>query len=574
VINARTQPGWQEAKLIEKTPSVFLANGGKYSPEVVDGYLTAMGEPGKPIPITAVPWYAWWRQLLVWGAIITLILLGVISLSLIVHPQWAARERLRYPLAELAISLFSEDERGRTAIFSERAFWVGLTIFLLIRFTNGLHDWFPKFIQIPLAFDFSAIRTKMPVFMQTPNAGFLARPTIYPAAVGLAFLLASDIAFSLGISNIVTVLIYYGMISSGLDVSRSYMTGGVMDWQGFGAFLGFAVMLVYIGRRYYWKTLKQAITFIPQPETETASVWACRSLIVCMAGVVGILVAVGLDWPLAVLSVACMMLVFVVCARLTAECGIFFFKPVWMISGIVAGMFGLTTLGPKAIIIIGLFIYALTFDAFECLMPFAVNGLKILSSTTRNVGRVAPMLGLALVLTLVVAVPIALWSDYNLRPDMRTGGSTAEVYNAAQRAHTQLTLAGEAERVSQYSSWDRLKNMHPSGGFLVAVGIGFSLLILFSLLRLRYTWWPLHPVLILGFGAWTVAKFSTSFFIGWFLKTVITRFGGAAAYRRVRPLMIGVIAGDLTGVFILKMVSWVYYAITGTSGTGAHAWYP
>ena len=33
------------------------------------------------------------------------------------HRQWANKERLRYPLAELATSLFSEDKKGRTAIF-------------------------------------------------------------------------------------------------------------------------------------------------------------------------------------------------------------------------------------------------------------------------------------------------------------------------------------------------------------------------------------------------------------------------------------------------------------------------
>ena len=109
----RTHPGWQKAGVLNETPPQLLANGGKYSEKVVENYVTAMGEPGAPIAFKDVPWHAWRQPLMIWGAVIALILLAVISLSVLVHRQWADKERIRYPLAELARSLLEQDEKGR-----------------------------------------------------------------------------------------------------------------------------------------------------------------------------------------------------------------------------------------------------------------------------------------------------------------------------------------------------------------------------------------------------------------------------------------------------------------------------
>ena len=53
------------------------------------------------------------------------------------------------------------------------------------------------------------------------------------------------------------------------------------------------------------------------------------------------------------------------CARQNAECGTFFYKPTWMMPGVLVGLFGLTTLGPTMIIILGMVMYVLMGDPFE-----------------------------------------------------------------------------------------------------------------------------------------------------------------------------------------------------------------
>jgi hypothetical protein len=281
------------------------------------------------------------KPLAIWTGVIACVLVGVISLSVLVHRQWADRERIRYPIAEMASSLLRQDESGLPAILRNRLFWIGLSIPLFIRLTHGIHLWAPNSIVIPLNFDFSALRVKFPEFMRTPGANYLSAVTLYPAVIGFTFLLASEIGLSLGIANLVSVFVLYILLTAGLDVSGGSMEGSVLQWQNFGSFLAAGLMLVYIGRRYYWQTLREAVTFVRGGETGSAPVWAFRVLLLCVAGAIAILAFSGLDWPLAALGVLLTLLLFLVCARLNAECGTFFFAPAWTMPAIWC--FGTTT---------------------------------------------------------------------------------------------------------------------------------------------------------------------------------------------------------------------------------------
>ena len=50
-------------------------------------------------------------------------------------------------------------------------------------------------------------------------------------------------------------------------------------------------------------------------------------------------------------------------------------------------------------------------------------------------------------------------------------------------------------------------------------------------------------------------KMAWSFLIGWVIKIVVTRYGGARLYKRLKPLMIGLIVGDVLGRFLPGAVS-------------------
>lgn len=561
MLNMRAHPEWRQMKLLEYTPSVLLANEGKDTEEVVSYYKDVMGKPGEPINIKEVPWHAWWKPLGVWSVLLLFIILGIVSLAVIVHHQWAKKERIRYPIAEVASSLLKSDENGDFPILHDKLFWIGVAIPFSISLINSINAWIPQIPTVQLRLDFWAIGTKFPALAQTPGASRLLGPSISLACVGLSFLLASDIAFSLGITSPVSVIVTYMMISFGVYTTDDSMLGGHISWQNFGSCLGLVATLLYIGRRYYWSTLKQAVTFIKQDDTTETSVHACRLFILSFIGASTVLIAVGLDWTLAIFSIFCVFLLFLVCGRMNAECATFYYAPSWMLPGVVVGLMGLSILGPRMLIIIGLVSFVLTFDPFDSLMPSALNTLKITEDSGHEPGKTSKLILIGILVTLAVAIPAALWTDYNFAADLRHGGNTEAIYRAAERAVSELNMSGKLDDVDKYRPIQRILHMKTESRCLLAIVLGFGLFTLCGWLRLRFAWWPLHPVLLLGFGSWPIATYSASFFTGWLIKSAVMKFGGVTTYLKLKPLMIGMVAGDLAGRLVASLSNWLQMII-------------
>ena len=45
-------------------------------------------------------------------------------------------------------------------------------------------------------------------------------------------------------------------------------------------------------------------------------------------------------------------------------------------------------------------------------------------------------------------------------------------------------------------------------------------------------------------------------------KTVVIKYGGNSVYNKVKPVMIGLLAGELLGAFIPSVTAAIYYFIT------------
>ncbi|MFA6134767.1 MAG: DUF6785 family protein [Phycisphaerae bacterium] len=568
-----TNPGWRKNAVLSYAPPSALVAGGRNDARATDGYLTGLGDSEHSIALDQVPWDLWLAPLATWLPLVLLCALAVICLSVVVHPQWADREKLRYPIAELSTLLMAQEDGSLIGpLFRNKLFWVGAITVLAIRLCNLLYLWFPEhFMEIPLELDFTPLGWRYPYLQGMPDASFLLRPLIIPTAIGFTFFLALDISFSMALTGVLTPLILWAMVGADFDISGTFMGGGLREWQGFGSFLGYALILIYIGRRYYWDTLVQAVTGIPRSDVTPAGLWACRGLILVLGGMVLLLTRLGLDWPLAILVVGLTMLLFLVLARINAECGVFFFKPSWAVPGVLVGLFGSETLGPGMILIIGMVYIVLSSDPFEALIPYVTNGLRITSWFGGRPGRVGLSLAATFAITLAVAIPVGLWADYNYGkgvPEERV----SEPFNATDRVVTQLSLVGQLNEVVNWTSVDRLAHMRPSHEFLVAAGVGFVLILIIARMRLRYAWWPIHPIILLGLGTWSMEKFGFSFFLGWLGKLVVMKIGGPKSYYNARYLMVGVIAGDLLGGLLYMATNYAYWLVTGLPGKTAILW--
>lgn len=63
-------------------------------------------------------------------------------------------------------------------------------------------------------------------------------------------------------------------------------------------------------------------------------------------------------------------------------------------------------------------------------------------------------------------------------------------------------------------------------------------------LRMKFTWWLWHPVGYATCSSWSMERLWMPLFLGWLIKLLITRYGGARAYRRLLPFFVGLVMGE------------------------------
>jgi len=573
----KLNPGWQENKLLDYVPPEMLVCHGEKDPQAIQDFITGMGSADAPISVKDIPWGKWRRPLQVWLPLIFLMGVATICLSLIVHSQWSTRERLRYPIAEFITTLLKRDpDKGIAPIYRERPFWIGAGLVLFIHLVNGAAVWFDGWdITIPLRFSFGAIGGKWPEYFNYPLAGYLLSPRLYPIVIGFAFFLAADVSFTLGLSQYLLHLVWIPLFAYGIPIRSSYMAGGPMGWHRAGAFVAFAFMLFYTGRRYYWSVIKQAVTFKSRENVEPYAAWACRVLVLCMIAMTTIVIVLGLNWIFAILAFTLMMILFLGVSRIAAETGLFFIHARWMPMGVILGMFGAHAFGPKAMIIVGLLSAVLCLDPSVALISYFANGLKVCSNVGVKPSRAGWLCITAFAGALILATVVTLWANYNYGVPHSYGWNYQRVptmaFRPTQTEVTLLKIADTLEESENFGSLERILHMNPTKAFLWAAGSGFLLVLIVSFLRLRFSWWPIHPVLFLIIATHPIARFNHSFMIGCILKVVVMKWGGSRIYEKCKPLMIGLIAGDLLGALFFMVAGGIYYLVTGMKPPAYHA---
>jgi hypothetical protein len=101
--------------------------------------------------------------------------------------------------------------------------------------------------------------------------------------------------------------------------------------------------------------------------------------------------------------------------------------------------------------------------------------------------------------------------------------------------------------------------MNPDG--IIAMGAGAVMAVVLGAMRLRFYWWPFHPIGYLAANCWGWNWYLTPFVLGWLGKVLVVRYGGLRLYRQTVPLAVGLIVGDM-----LNRGLWVMVALV-TRGT-------
>jgi len=560
----KLSPGWRKNRVFDYVPAAAYPADAKYDREVQEDYIRGLGKPGEPIALGRVPWGKWRKCLTLWMPMVLLSGVSAVCLALIVHRQWSGNERLRYPIATFAESLLERDEgRAFATIFRSNAFWIGLGILLAIRGINGLNTWMRgEFIEIKLWFWFGQIGEKFTVLKNN----ILLWVEVHPIVIAFSFFLASEISLTLGLSQYVWAAVFIVATQSGVETRTHPELGGAMGWARAGAYVALGLTLLYIGRAHYREVLQSAVLRLRGACGDRAAVWACRFFLLALIGMVVILTRLGLAWPLSIALILLILLQFVCVSRIAAETGLFFIRADWQPVTVIFGLLGAYALGPQALFIMGAACMVLCACVSMALMPYMVHVLRITERAGLKPARVGWTSMGFYVVGVAIAVPATLWACYNF-------GSPSHPYyyrrlpsvplQVADEAITELKLADQFEEAEGLGKLQRLLHVQPQRGFLGWAGAGFALVLLCAAMRLRFVWWPIHPVLFLVWATWPMTKLGHSFMIGWMLKSLVVRLGGKATYERVKPMMLGVVAGEMLSGVIFMAIGAVYYGITG-----------
>jgi hypothetical protein len=557
---------WRENQVVESLPPMMLADPSQDSDTALTGFVQGMAVGDNRIALRDVPWQAWTRTFSFWLPLVLVVWLGMLALALVVHPQWAHHEQLPYPIARFANAFLPSPGKEGGSVLKSGMFWSSCGFVLAIYVWNYAHGWFPDMVPIKMYFSFQPLRRLFETFVRG-GGGRLLGFTLRFMPIGFAYFLTSDVSLSLGIGPFLWCLVVGIFLGYGIPLEEgSYLSIKTATFLNFGAYFGFLLTILYSGRHYYLSVTRRALRLPCTERVEESSVWGARVFAVCAVSFVLLLCRAGLDWQLAIPYAAGTIMIFLVMGRITAETGLFFIQ-VWTFPCVIIwGFMGTKALGPDTILLLCLLSCVLLLDPREALMPYVVNSFRLLDWNQAKPQRIVPACALALLLGLAIAVPVTLYFQYDRgisTSDSWTQLAASFPFTNAIEARQELAAQGQLDESLALSGFQRFAHIRPIRRGVIAFAVGVGAVVLLAFCRLRFSRWPIHPVMLLVWGTFPAWRFAPCFLIGWGLKKAIVKYGGASLYRRLIPLFTGLIAGEVLGYLFGIVAGLTYYFMTG-----------
>jgi hypothetical protein len=564
----RVTPGWRSAGVIDRLPSYMLVDTSTDESTVLDGYVQGLGTGSESFGLSDIPWHGWTATLGFWLPLVFTLSVASIALAVVVHRQWSEHEHIPYPIAAFAHALLPDKERRWGAVMRGRLFWIGLAIPLVIHLNNYTCGWHPNhMVRVRLLYDFTALHPLLPALARG-GGWMLLRPRLIFTVVGFAFFLATDVSLSLGLAPFVYCTVVGILAGMGVSLTGAQMSQGYVGYLHAGAFLAMFGLLLYRGRHFYWNVARRTVFLRSADDVQSCEAWGGRVFVAASVLLIWQVTRTGLDWQLAFLYVCVGIALLLVLSRVVAETGVFYIYPTFFPCALVGGFFGFQALGVQPMLLMLVITSVLFVNPSEALMPFMVHAIKLVELNRIPRGRLAVLGAGALAVGIAVALPATLYWQYG-----RGGKSTGHgwitnsvprfAFNEAVRIQYKLDAQGTLAAAEARSGWERLAHISPDGGRMLAFGITFGLVLLFAAARTRSPRFPFHPVMFLVLGTWQSRILASSFLVGWAVKHAVTRYGGHATYQRLRPLMIGFIAGEMLAGVLLLLFGALYYFATG-----------
>jgi hypothetical protein len=478
------------------------------STEALEGYFS-----GESSFYTAKHVRGWLRPILWWTAFLTALCFVMICITTVVRKQWIERERLTFPLTYLPA------EMTEAGFLRNRLLWIGFGLAAGINLINGLNALLPSFPRIPLSYDLSVHFVERPwsAIRNWPGVPIQANPFI----IGLTFVIPLGLLFSCWFFYLVWKLQYVLGSALGVHIPRYPFA----DQQVLGGYLGVVVVALWLARRHFWFAFRAAAGGRSQagdstePMSYRAAVWGA---VLGGVFVIGFCYSAGMSAVFAAAFFGIYFLILFGFTRMRAELGplmhgVHFFGPFQLI---VAGA-GSRVISPRTLIVTAPY-WTHTKEFLNKPMPAYLEGFKLADRAgvdTRRLWKVC-------LLASFLSIGVTFWAFLDL--SYKWGAPGAWRGNLAYTAIARLLR----------------HPTDPDGMQLGATAFGVVFVLVGTVLRLRYVWWPFYPLAYPLAGYYYFNYLWFPFFACWLIKGAILRYGGIRAYRQALPLFLGLVLGD------------------------------
>ena len=500
----------------------------------------------------SVPWALWWKPLAASTSFMVGLLAAEWCLLALLQQQWIRHERLSFPLAQIPLYVIQEKRggRGTTGLPVALVFWAGVLGSFGLGLMRQVSAWYPSIPTIPE----SVVLVGYEAVGPRAGLGEIAL-LLSPWMVAIAYLIPKELSFSCWLFWWVRVGLTVVAISFGAEPLRPEDWFGSFfpapAWQGVGSLVALGAWTAWIGRRHLGHALRTAITGRPAGGDATEPMpyrAAVIGFVLALLSLTALCWAAGCRAWVALVFVTAIVLYHVVWARLRAETGLGMLSfPLWVNDAMIESVGSKAYRAEEIVAIISArwAYYSGSGRAMEIFSGNAIESLKVADEALIHRCRMSLAMGAAFLLALGLGVFTMMTGIYHhgFYSGLRVGTATGPWLGE------QLRLDGA--RVFSYLNQPTSLDANALAG---ALGGAAATLIL-GILRLRFWWFPLHPIGYLAANTYALSYLWSSFVIGWLAKTLVTRYGGLRLYRHTLPLAVGLIAGDLLNVTLWACVN-------------------
>lgn len=534
---ARANPHW-EGLFLGAIPAWFAP--GDFA--AVDAYFQGG---------SAVPWSAWWIPLLALWAVIILLFTCTLSLVLIFRRQWISHERLSFPLAQVPLLMVGDPGGGSSRAGSlpvSYAFWLGALISLCVSFTNSLSQRVPSVPAIPLG-----PLTLVQWQRVGPWAGMGAvEIVLWPWMIAIAYLVPRELAFSVWFFWLVRLSLHMIAVLNGATPQLPSEWYGpefpAPYFQGGGAAFALLLFPLWTSRRHVLQVLRAAFSGPPRDDAEEplGYRWAVLAFVASFAGLVYFCWLAGCRVSVGLMLMGILVGYFLLMARLRAEAGLGFLCYPIEVQELLMGTVGAGVFRRAELVTIASLHWSFqsgTGLSFEALPGTAIESFKVADAGRLSARRLLAAFVAVFLLALLASTYLTMTMMYEhgfmgMRRALAYTNFSWQTLNAGSRVANWLSGPGG----------------YDLGGILAFLAGGGVVLFL-GAMRLRFWWWPFHPLGYIAANSWGAQWHYLPFFIGWALKSLAIRYGGLRLYRATMPAAIGLIVGDMVNTGVWTVVA-------------------